>query len=144
MAETIEAAEVIEQLREIILTCVYAAALAAIPFAAQTARHFFKRKTEHLLNLIKCGEMRQCYEELECVISAAVAHTNQCYVDELKKSDAFTNSCHKTAMDQTRRIILDALTPAAKKYFRENHRDLRTLLEIKIEEAVRRQKRKEG
>jgi hypothetical protein len=130
-----------ESLQELFLTCIHGIITVAVPVFSGMAVAFFKSKTEQIKSQIK-SERARCYlDELTGAVSAAVARTNNIYVDELKKSDGFSAPAQASALTQTKEAAVAALTSDAKKFFEDNHANLQKLLEAKIEEAVRAQKR---
>ena len=81
--------------------------------------------------------------EIEHAVQSAVVYVNQTFVDELKKSNQFSENAEyadvafETAYEKT----LEILTEDAKTYIEKTFGDLQDYLEIKIEESVHYEKR---
>lgn len=71
----------------------------------------------------------------ECVIA-----TNQTYVENLKKENAFTKEAQLQALEQTKQAVLDILSEDAKTYLMTAVGDLDVYLKNLIEAEVNKQK----
>ena len=122
-------------LQETLLTILQAVILATVPVLTGMLVVYIRNKATQTNNEIT----KQCLAELGDVVSAAVAHTAQSYVDTLKKDGTFTVEEHHLALKKTKETALAALMPFTKEFL-SSTRNLQSLLEAKIEEAVRAQK----
>lgn len=73
---------------------------------------------------------------LSDTITACVIATNQTYVEELKKNNAFTAEAQKEAFKLTYDAVMAVLTEEAEKYLSEIYGDLAAYITTKIEAEV--------
>lgn len=73
---------------------------------------------------------------LSDTITACVIATNQTYVEELKKNDAFTAEAQKEAFKLTYDAVMAVLTEEAEKCLSEIYGDLAAYITTKIEAEV--------
>lgn len=73
-------------------------------------------------------------------IAAAVAATNQTYVDALKNAGKFDAEAQKEAAQKALAACLESISPAAQKFIEAAYGDIREYLATQIEADVRRQK----
>ena len=88
------------------------------------------------------NEYTQKYiEMLNNTITSTVIAINQTYVDALKEKNAFDKDAQEEAFNRVYNMVKETLTEEANKYLNEAIEDLNTYITIKIEEAVRENKK---
>lgn len=127
-------------LQDTLNTIIQAVIIAVVPILTGYAVAFIK----HNINLIAAQttneKVKRALEELGDTVSAAVAHTSQTYVDDIKKSGVFYSDDQQYALAKAKATTLATLTPATHDILKTTYDDLQTLVETKIEEAIRKQK----
>lgn len=73
-------------------------------------------------------------------IAAAVAATNQTYVDALKNAGKFDAEAQKQAAKKALAACLQSISPAAQEFIERAYGDIREYLTTRIEAEVRKQK----
>lgn len=73
-------------------------------------------------------------------IAAAVAATNQTYVDALKNAGKFDGDAQKEAAEKALAACLASISPAAQRFIEAAYGDIREYLTTRIEAEVRKQK----
>ena len=73
-------------------------------------------------------------------IAAAVAATNQTYVDALKNAGKFDGDAQKEAAEKALAACLTSISPAAQRFIEAAYGDIREYLTTRIEAEVRKQK----
>lgn len=73
-------------------------------------------------------------------IAAAVAATNQTYVDALKNAGRFDADAQKEAAQRALEACLASISPAAREFIEAAYGDIREYLTTRIEAEVRKQK----
>ena len=73
-------------------------------------------------------------------IAAAVAATNQTYVDALKNAGKFDGAAQKEAAEKALAACLASIIPAAQSFIEAAYGDIREYLTTRIEAEVRKQK----
>ena len=73
-------------------------------------------------------------------IAAAVAATNQTYVDALKDAGKFDVEAQKQAAQKALAACLQSISPAAQRFIESAYGDIREYLTTRIEAEVRKQK----
>ena len=73
-------------------------------------------------------------------IAAAVAATNQTYVDALKNAGKFDAEAQKQAAQKALAACLTSISPAAQEFIERAYGDIREYLTTRIEAEVRKQK----
>lgn len=81
-------------------------------------------------------------EMLSNIITDCVAATNQTYVSELKKQDAFTKEAQKQALKKTSENVYKILSEEARKTLEEAYGDLSNYILAKIESEISNNKPK--
>ena len=88
------------------------------------------------------NEYTQKYiEMLNDTITSTVIAINQTYVDALKEKNAFDKDAQEEAFNRVYSMVQETLTEEANKYLNEAIEDLNTYITIKIEEAVKENKK---
>ena len=78
--------------------------------------------------------------EVTEAIAAAVAATNQTYVDSLKNAGTFDADAQREAAQKALEACLASISPAAQGFIEAAYGDIREYLITRIEAEVRRQK----
>ena len=130
-----------EMLQELVLFALQAVILAAVPILTALAVTFIRKKTAHVAAQTSNETIKHCMEELGDAVSAAVAATGNAYVDSLKKNGVFSTEEQRAALEKAKMTALTTLTPATRALLTTMYSDLPSLLETKIEEAVRTNKK---
>ena len=73
-------------------------------------------------------------------IAAAVAATNQTYVDALKNAGKFDGAAQKEAAQKALEACLMSISPAAQEFIETAYGDIKRYLTTRIEAEVRKQK----
>lgn len=76
-------------------------------------------------------------------IAAAVAATNQTYVDALKNAGKFDAEAQKEAAQKALAACLMSISPAAQEFIERAYGDIKEYLTTRIEAEVRKQKNEE-
>ena len=97
---------------------------------------FIKAKSAEIQNKVDNDTADKYIGMLADTISACVIATNQTYVEELKKENAFTAEAQKEAFNQTFNAVMNVLTDDAKEYLTEIYGDLTAYITNKIEAEV--------
>lgn len=86
---------------------------------------------------IKDEKMRVVVTNVSMVISAAVATTNQTFVDSLKKEGKFDKEAAAKAFKLTKEAVMKQLTEDVKKLIEQNYGDVEEYVMTQIEQHVR-------
>lgn len=86
---------------------------------------------------IKDEKMRVVVTNVSMVISAAVATTNQTFVDALKKEGKFDKEAAAKAFKITKEAVMKQLTEDVKKLIEQHYGDVEEYVMTQIEEHVR-------
>ena len=78
--------------------------------------------------------------EVTEAIAAAVAATNQTYVDSLKNAGKFDADAQKEAAQKALEACLASISPAVRGFIEDTYGDIREYLTTRIEAEVRKQK----
>ena len=78
--------------------------------------------------------------EVTQAIAAAVAATNQTYVDSLKHAGRFDADAQKEAVRKALEACMASISPAARSFIEAAYGDIREYLATRIEAEVRKQK----
>ena len=78
--------------------------------------------------------------EVTEAIAAAVAATNQTYVDSLKNAGKFDADAQKEAAQKALEACLASISPAVRDFIEDAYGDIREYLTTRIEAEVRKQK----
>jgi len=125
-----------ETMHDLLLTFIKVLIVTIVPLMTTYVIGYIKAKMDQVGVQIKSERARQHLEELTNAITAAVAHTSQTYVDQLKQSNLFTKDAHLIALESAKNTALNTLNPKTKDFLTDAYGDLNTLLETKIEKAV--------
>lgn len=97
---------------------------------------FINIKSSEIQNKVKNDNADKYIAMVADTVSACVIATNQTYVEELKKQNAFTVEAQKEAFKITYDAVMAILTDEAKTYLTEIYGDMSAYITTKIEAEV--------
>ena len=97
---------------------------------------FINIKSSEIQNKVKNDNADKYIAMVADTVSACVIATNQTYVEELKKQNAFTVEAQKEAFKITYDAVMAILTDEAKTYLTEIYGDISAYITTKIEAEV--------
>ena len=101
---------------------------------------FIKSKTKEITDRTENDKADKYIYMLSNTITKCVTATNQTYVDNLKKENAFTKEAQLKALEMTADAVLAILSDEAKAYLPTIVGDLNTYILTQIESEVNRLK----
>ena len=101
---------------------------------------FIKSKTKEITDRVENDKADKYIYMLSNTITKCVTATNQTYVDNLKKENAFTKEAQLKALEMTADAVLAILSDEAKAYLPTIVGDLNTYILTQIESQVNRLK----
>lgn len=101
---------------------------------------YLKAKSELVRDKINNETIDKYILMAEDIISTAVLHVNQVFVDELKKGGKFDKERQQEAFNRCKEIVIGLLNDNSKTIIEYIFGDLNQWLDIHIEAAVNRQK----
>lgn len=101
---------------------------------------FIKSKTKEITDRVENDKADKYIYMLSNTITKCVTATNQTYVDNLKKDNAFTKEAQLKALEMTVDAVLAILSDEAKAYLPTIVGDLNTYILTQIESEVNRLK----
>ena len=101
---------------------------------------FIKSKTKEITDRVENDKADKYIYMLSNTITKCVTATNQTYVDNLKKENAFTKEAQLKALEMTADAVLAILSDEAKSYLPTIVGDLNTYILTQIESEVNRLK----
>ena len=101
---------------------------------------FIKSKTKEITDRTENDKADKYIYMLSNTITKCVTATNQTYVDNLKKENAFTKEAQLKALEMTADAVLAILSDEAKTYLPTIVGDLNTYIFTQIESEVNRLK----
>ena len=119
---------------------IQAAIAVCVPVVAIFVIAYFKAISSNANARTTSIVSKQCMDELSGAVWAAVAKTNQVTVDELKEAGEFPRSAQTNAFREAKQAVIKALAPTTTRFLQDMYGNYDSLLEAKIEEAVRAQK----
>lgn len=128
-------------MNEFLSTLLQAVLIAAVPVVAGGIIGGVKAVARYLAAKTDNDLAKKYLEEVADAIEKAVSHTNQTYVDVLKKSKEFTAENQAEARQKSLEKARELLTEEARKFLEEAYGDLNAYLLSRIEPEVRRQKK---
>ena len=101
---------------------------------------FIKSKTKEITDRVENDKADKYIYMLSNTITKCVTATNQTYVDNLKKDNAFSKEAQQEALKMTADAVLAILSDEAKTYLPTIVGDLNTYILTQIEAEVKRLK----
>ena len=117
---------------------------AAIPVVAAFLCNLIHKAAQRLNDRLKAEKASDYAWEIESAVRAAVNYVNQTFVDALKSDPAaeFGEEEQETAFNEAYETAVVTISDAALDYLVDKFGDIRTYLTVKIEEAVRDNKKR--
>lgn len=125
-----------EFLKDIFLAVV----TAAVPVLTAYLVVCIRKVGDHAAANTESIQAKSYITEAAEAIAAAVAATNQTYVDALKNSGKFTMEAQKKAAQKALTACLASISPAAQDFIERAYGDIKEYLTTRIEAEVRKQK----
>ena len=121
-----------------------AVSTAAIPVITAYIVGFVRKAGDNAAASTESIKAKTYIKEATDAIVAAVAATNQTYVDALKNAGTFTKEAQKVAAQRALAACMASISPAAQEFIEAAYGDIRDYLTTRIEAEVRRQKNEEA
>lgn len=125
-----------EFLRDVFLAVI----TAAVPVLTAYIVVFIRKAGDNAAANTESVKARTYITEAAEAIAAAVAATNQTYVDSLKNAGRFDGTAQREAAQKALEACLASISPAAQKFIEAAYGDIRVVRYSRIEAEVRRQK----
>lgn len=125
-----------EFLRDIFLAVI----TAAVPVLTAAIITFIRRLGENAAANTASVTLKTYITEVTEAIAAAVAATNQTYVDGLKNAGKFDLAAQAEAAQKALEACLASISPAAQSFIEAAYGDIKEYLATRIEAEVRKQK----
>ncbi|MCL2818023.1 MAG: hypothetical protein FWD39_06540 [Clostridiales bacterium] len=122
---------------ELLTTLLQAVLAAAVPVVAAFAAKLLHAKAEESREDNKEGVLSHAKWQATDAVAAAVAHTSQTYVDELRKSGQFSPGNQAEALRRARETAKDLLTRDAHSILQEAYGSVNDYLETLIEAEIK-------
>ena len=113
---------------------------AAVPMLTAYLIVFIRKAGDSAAANTESVTLKTYITEVTEAIAAAVAATNQTYVDSLKNAGRFDWAAQKEAAQKALEACLASISPAAQSFIEAAYGDIREYLTTRIEAEVRRQK----
>lgn len=127
-------------LENLLTTLLQAVITVAVPILSAFAVKWLNAKAAQASAQATNEKARAYINEAAEAVSTAVAFTSQTYVDELKKSQAFTTDNQKEALNKAKDKALALLSQSAIEFLNMAYGDAAEFLTAQIEKEVRFQK----
>ncbi len=127
-------------MQELLKTNSIAVTAAAVSASAVCFAVFIRKARDSAAAYVKSVSAKIHTKEISEAVTAAVAATNQTYVDELKNTWSFNEEAQKEAMKKAMVACLSSTSAETQKFIRESYDDTQKYLTIRIEAEVRKQK----
>ena len=125
-----------EFLRDILLAVI----TAAVPVLTAYLVMLIRRVGDNAAANAESVTVKTYITEVTEAIAAAVAATNQTYVDGLKIAGKFDADAQREAAQKALEACLASISPAAQSFIEDAYGDIREYLTTRIEAEVRKQK----
>ena len=125
-----------EFLKDIFLAVV----TAAVPVLTAYIVVLIRKVGDHAAANTESTKAKTYITEATEAIAAAVAATNQTYVDALKNAGEFDADAQKEAAQKALAACLQSISPAAQEFIERAYGDIKEYLTTRIEAEVRKQK----
>ena len=127
-------------MRELISELLMAVTTAAVPVLTACIAVFIRKAGENAAANAESAKAAACVTEAAEAVAAAVAATNQTYVDTLKNSGRFDAAAQREAAERALEACLASISPAARTFIEAAYGDIQEYLTTRIEAEVRKQK----
>ena len=113
---------------------------AAVPVLTAYLVMFIRKAGDSAAANAESVKLKTYITEAAEAIAAAVAATNQTYVDSLKNAGRFDTDAQREAAQKALEACLASISPAAQSFIQAAYGDIREYLTTRIEAEVRAQK----
>ena len=113
---------------------------AAVPVLTAYIIIFIRKAGDNAAANAESVKLKTYITEAAEAIAAAVAATNQTYVDSLKSAGKFDADAQREAAQKALEACLTSISPAAQSFIEAAYGDIREYLKTRIEAEVRKQK----
>ena len=127
-------------MREFLQDIFLAVVTAAVPVLTAYLVMFIRRVGDNAAANTENVKAKTYITEAAQAIAAAVAATNQTYVDSLKNAGKFDGDAQREAAQKALEACLASISPAAQSFIEAAYGDIREYLTTRIEAEVRAQK----
>ena len=127
-------------MRELMTELLMAVIAAAGPVLTACIVVFIRKAGENAAASAESVKTATYITEAAEAIAAAVAATNQTYVDALKNAGKFNAAAQEEAAQKALEACLASISPAAREFIEAAYGDIREYLTTRIEAEVRKQK----
>ena len=127
-------------MREFLKDIFLAVLTAAVPMLTAYLVVFIRKAGDSAAANTESVKAKTYITEVAEAIAAAVAATNQTYVDSLKNAGKFDWDAQKEAARKALEACLASISPAAQSFIEAAYGDIREYLKTRIEAEVRAQK----
>ena len=127
-------------MREFLKDIFLAVLTAAVPMLTAYLVVFIRKAGDNAAANAESVKAKTYITEAAEAIAAAVAATNQTYVDSLKNAGKFDWDAQKEAARKALEACLASISPAAQSFIEAAYGDIREYLTTRIEAEVRAQK----
>ena len=127
-------------MREFLSDIFLAVITAAVPVLTTYLVVFIRKAGDSAAANAESVKAKTYITEAAEAIAAAVAATNQTYVDALKNAGKFDGDAQREAAQKALEACLASISPAAQKFIEAAYGDIREYLKTRIEAEVRAQK----
>lgn len=118
----------------------FAIITAAVPVLTAYLMVYIRKAGDNAAANTENVKARAYIKEAAEAVAAAVAATNQTYVDALKDAGSFDAQAQRQAAEKALKACLASISPAAKSFIEAAYGDLSEYLTTRIEAEVRKQK----
>ena len=127
-------------MQEFLKELFFAVITAAVPVLTAYIVVLIRKAGENAAANTESIQAKTYITEATEAIAAAVAATNQTYVDALKNAGKFNAEAQKEAAQKALTACLMSISPAAQEFIERAYGDIREYLTTRIEAEVRKQK----
>ena len=127
-------------MREFLSDIFLAVVTAAVPVLTTYLVVFIRKAGDSAAANAKSVKAKTYVTEAAEAIAAAVAATNQTYVDSLKNAGKFDADAQREAAQKALEACIASISPAAQSFIEAAYGDIREYLKTRIEAEVRAQK----
>lgn len=113
---------------------------AAVPMLTAYLIVFIRKAGDSAAANTESIKLKTYITEATEAIAAAVAATNQTYVDSLKNAGKFDGAAQREAAQKALEACLTSISPAAQSFIEAAYGDIKEYLKTRIEAEVRKQK----
>lgn len=126
-------------MEELLYKILAAVLVAVLPILTGFVCNLLRKAADEIKLRAKTERERALVEEINNAVDSAVKYVNQTFVDELKKSNLWNGSEEyaEAAFNEAFQKTIEIISAEATDYILDTFGDVRSYLEVKIEENVR-------